>query len=152
MLCLIEPTATVSWAPWSTGLLPGGWAVSLSASRRWAQEGYVDGTFYDAYSYFLSIDKKLNDHQSVNLTAFGAPVQRGRAGAGTPEMYDLAGSNYYNSYWGYQNGEKRNSRVVNAHQPMIILRHDLEVSKKTQITTSLSYQFGSLWVIRIGLV
>lgn len=129
-------------ATWSSGLLPGGWAVSLSASRRWAQEGYVEGTFYDAYSYFFSVDKKINDHHSLNLTAFGAPVVRGRNGAATAEMYDLAGSNYYNSYWGYQNGEKRNSRVVNAHQPMVILRHDLDVSDKTHITTALSYQFG----------
>ncbi|MEZ4993437.1 MAG: TonB-dependent receptor [Saprospiraceae bacterium] len=129
-------------ATWSSGLLPGGWAVSLSGSRRWAQEGYVDGTFYDAYSYFLSVDKKFNDHHSFNLTAFGAPVIRGRSGASTQEMYDLAGSNYYNSYWGYQNGEKRNSRVVNAHQPMIILRHDLDLSDKTHITTALSTQFG----------
>lgn len=127
---------------WSSGLLPGGWAVSLSASRRWAQEGYVDGTFYDAYSYFLSVDKKISEYHSINLTAFGAPVIRGRSGAATAEMYDLAGSNYYNSYWGYQNGEKRNSRVVNAHQPMIILRHDLDLSDRTHVTTSLSYQFG----------
>lgn len=129
-------------ATWSSGLLPGGWAVSLSASRRWAQEGYVEGTFYDAYSYFLSVDKKINESHSINLTAFGSPVIRGRNGASTPEMYDLAGSNYYNSYWGYQNGEKRNSRVVNAHQPMVIFRHDVDVSDKTHITTALSYQFG----------
>ena len=31
----------------STGLMPGGWAVSFSGSRRWTQEGYFDGTFFD---------------------------------------------------------------------------------------------------------
>ncbi|MBL7796609.1 MAG: carboxypeptidase regulatory-like domain-containing protein, partial [Saprospiraceae bacterium] len=45
----------------STGLMPGGWAVSLSGSRRWAQEGWHDGTFFDGYSYFLSVDKIINE-------------------------------------------------------------------------------------------
>ena len=30
----------------NTGLMPGGWAVSASASRRWGKEGYYDGTFF----------------------------------------------------------------------------------------------------------
>lgn len=127
---------------WSSGMTPGGWAVSLSASRRWADEGFVDGTFYDAYSYFLSVDKKLGEHHKLNLTAFGSPVKRGRSGAAIAELYDLAGSNYYNSYWGYQNGEKRNSRVVDAHQPMIILRHDVDINPQTRLMTAASYQFG----------
>ncbi|MFN0212976.1 MAG: carboxypeptidase-like regulatory domain-containing protein, partial [Saprospiraceae bacterium] len=38
----------------NTGLMPGGWAVSASGSRRWGQEGYYQGTFFDGYSYFLS--------------------------------------------------------------------------------------------------
>src|SRR6186713_180757 len=37
---------------WSTGLLPSGWAFSFSGSRRWSQEGYIPGTFYDGWSYF----------------------------------------------------------------------------------------------------
>ena len=28
--------------------------------------------------------------------------------ASVQELYDLAGTNYYNPYWGYQSGEKRN--------------------------------------------
>jgi len=126
----------------STGLLPGGWAMTVSASRRWAQEGFQDGTFYDAYSYFLSVDKKLGDNHLLNITAFGSPNKRGRSGAATQELYDLAGTNYYNSYWGYQEGEKRNSRVSDTHQPMAILRHDWTIGDNTTLTTSLAYQGG----------
>jgi hypothetical protein len=129
-------------ATWSSGPLQGGWAFSLSGSRRWGEEGYIEGTFYDAYSYFLSADKSLGDRHSLNLTAFGAPVKRGRSGASVQEMYDLAGSNYYNPYWGYQNGKKRNSRVANAHQPMFILRHDWSLGNDALLTTAVSYQFG----------
>lgn len=126
----------------STGLLPSGWAMTFSASRRWAQEGFQPGTFYDAYSYFLSVDKKLGDNHLLNITAFGSPIKRGRSGAATQELYDLAGTNYYNSYWGYQAGEKRNSRVSETHQPMAILRHDWTLGDFTTITTSVAYQGG----------
>ena len=127
---------------WSSGQLKNGWAVSLSGSRRWAEEGYVAGTFYDAWSYFASIDKKLGKSHLLNLTAFGAPIKRGRSSGAIQEQYDLAGTNYYNSFWGFQSGEKRNSRVATTHQPMFILRHDWELGEKANLTTAASYQFG----------
>lgn len=126
----------------STGLMKNGWAVSASVSRRWAQEGFVEGTFYDAYAYFLSVDKKINDNHLFNVVVFGSPVQRGRNGAAVQELYDLAGTNYYNPFWGYQNGEKRNSRVVDAHEPVAMLRHDWTLGKNASLTTNVSYQFG----------
>jgi hypothetical protein len=57
-------------------------------------------------------------------------------------MIDLAGSHYYNPYWGYQNGEKRNANISKTHQPVIILTHDFRINNKTDVTTSLSYSFG----------
>ncbi|MBK7410640.1 MAG: TonB-dependent receptor plug domain-containing protein [Saprospirales bacterium] len=127
---------------WSSGQLKNGWAVSLSGSRRWSEEGYVEGTFYDAWSYFASIDKLIGKKHQLNLTAFGAPIKRGRSSGSIQEMYDLAGNNYYNSYWGFPNGEKRNSRVATIHQPMFILRHDWKLGEKTNLTSAISYQFG----------
>lgn len=128
----------------ATGMMDNGWAVAFSGSRRWADEGYEPGTFMDAYTYFLSVDRKLGEKHLLNLTTFGAPTLRGRAGAGTPEMYDLAGNNYYNSFWGFQNGEKRNSRVSNIHQPVIMLRHDWKLAPAGTLTTTASYQFGRI--------
>ncbi len=127
---------------WSTGLLSSGWAFSLSASRRWSQEGYIPGTYYDGYSYFASVDKKINDHHALNLVVFAAPYERGANSTSTQEMYDLAGDHYYNSFWGYQGGEKRNSRIYSAHEPLIILRHDWTISDKLSLVTSLGYQTG----------
>ncbi len=128
---------------YSTGPLKGGWAVSASGSRRWANKGFVEGTFYDAYSYFLSVDKKIGNSQSLNMTIFGSPRDRGKQGAATKELYDLAGTNYYNSYWGYQNGKVRNSRVSHAHLPTAILRHDWKISDKANLITAISFQKGS---------
>lgn len=126
----------------STGLMKNGWAFTASGSRRWANEGYVPGTFYDAWAYFLSAEKQLNKQHSIELTAFGAPIRRGKSSGATQEMYDLAGTNYYNSYWGYQNGKMRNARVSNTHQPMLIFSHYWTPNEKTELHTAFSYQFG----------
>ncbi|RLD21159.1 MAG: TonB-dependent receptor [Bacteroidetes bacterium] len=127
---------------WSSGLRPDGWAFTISASKRWAQEGYIDGTFYDGYGYFVSVDKKINSKHLLNFVALGAPTSRGRNSAATQEMFEIASSNYYNSYWGYQNGEKRNSRVAKSHQPIFNLRHDWTPSINTVLTSTLVFQKG----------
>lgn len=127
---------------YSTGMMNNNWAITVSGSRRWAEEGYVEGTDYDAYSYFLAVERKINSNHSLAFTAFGAPQKRGKLIGATQEVYDLYGSNYYNANWGYQSGEVRNARVANNHEPMAILTHYWNFDEKTSITTSLSYGFG----------
>lgn len=126
----------------NTGMMDNGWAVSVSGSRRWAEEGYVEGTFYDAWSYFLSLEKKINNNHSIGLITFAAPSQVGRSGVATQEAYDLSGTNYYNPNWGFQNGEKRNARVATYNQPRIILSHYWEPDRSTRLSTSVAHFFG----------
>lgn len=127
----------------STGLMENGVAYTLSGSRRWAQEGYVDGTTYDAYAYFISIEKKFNDKHSVAFTTFNAPTKRGMQGAATDEVNQLAGTNFYNPNWGYQNGKKRNARIRNQQEPTFILNHFWNIDDKTTINTAASYSFSN---------
>ncbi|MBN1987977.1 MAG: TonB-dependent receptor plug domain-containing protein [Bacteroidales bacterium] len=126
----------------STGLVDNKWALTVSGSKRWAQEGYVDGTFYDAYAYFIAAERKLSADHSVSFTVFGSPSKSGRPGVGTQEAYDLTGNNFYNPYWGYQNGEVRNSRVNTYHQPMMLLSHYWTISEQTKVTSTLTYSLG----------
>src|SRR5690606_7081024 len=63
-------------ATYNTGLMTNGWGFTVSGSRRWAEEGRIEGTFYDAWAYFLGIEKKFNDRHTLQLTAFGAPNRR----------------------------------------------------------------------------
>lgn len=126
----------------STGLMPNNWAVTISGSRRWGNGGYVEGTFYDAWAWFLGLERKFNDKHTLALTTFAAPVERGMQGGATQEVYDLLGDNYYSPNWGYQNGEKRNSRVRTMNQPVIILNHYWNPGSRTQITNTFSYLFG----------
>jgi outer membrane receptor for ferrienterochelin and colicin len=50
----------------NTGMMSNGWAVSVSGSRRWANEGYVEGSFYDAWSYYASLEKSLNQKHCLD--------------------------------------------------------------------------------------
>ena len=126
----------------STGLNKNGWAFTVSGSRRYADEGYVAGTYYNGWSYFGAVDKKIGQRQILSLTVFGAPTENGRQGAATTEIMDLAGSHYYNPYWGYQNGKKRNANIGKTNQPVAILTHDFRITNNTNLTTSLGYSSG----------
>jgi len=126
----------------STGLMNNNWAVTVSGSRRWGNEGYIRGTFYDAWAYYLGLEKKFNDKHSLEFTAFAAPVKRGMQGGSVQEIYDLLGSNHYSPNWGFQNGEVRNSRVRTMNQPVMILNHYWKYNSNTDITTTVSYMFG----------
>ena len=128
----------------NTGLRPDGWAFSANVTYRWANmnTSYVDGTFYNALSYFFGAEKKLNDFHSLSIVTWGNPTERATQGAGTDEMYWLANSNFYNPNWGYQNGEKRNSRVVNDFAPTAMITWDWNISDKTKLTTSLTGRYS----------
>ncbi|MCC7050286.1 MAG: TonB-dependent receptor, partial [Bacteroidia bacterium] len=127
----------------STGLMKNGWSFTVSGSRRYSQEGYVEGTYFDSWSYFLSAEKKLNDKHSLGFTFFGAPIEQGRQSGAVQETFDLAGSNYYNPNWGYQEGKKRNARVSYANKPMALLTHFFKPNTQTTIQTSVFYSQGS---------
>jgi hypothetical protein len=125
----------------SSGISKKGWAYSFSGSKRWAKEGYIPGTFYDAYSFYGAVSK-VTDKGQLNLTAFGAPSTRGKATAETAETFDIAGSHYYSAAWGYQNGEKRNALIGSAFQPVVVANYAYKPTDKTRWNTALGYEFG----------
>ena len=127
----------------ASGMDKNGWAYVISASRRWAKEGYFDGTDYSANSFFASIEKRIGDKHSINFTSMYAQNSRGKSSPNSKEVNDLMGIKY-NSYWGYQDGKKRNSRDKDVEEPLFILSHYWNISEKTKLNTNVSYQFGSI--------
>jgi len=123
-------------ATYATGMMDNGWAFFANLSRRWAEEGMIEGTFYDAWGYAFSAEKKLNNRHSLNFTLMGAPTKRGMQAAATQEIYDLLDNNFYNPNWGYQNGEKRNARVRDSHAPRAFLTHYFKLTDNTLLETS----------------
>jgi hypothetical protein len=127
----------------STGLNQKGWAFSFSGSRRWATEGYVPGTYFDGYSLYVGVDKRFNDRHLLSFVGFYTPTENGRQGSSVQEMVDLAGDNFYNPFWGYQNGKKRNVSVARTNQPVFVLTHDWKVNDKMTIVTAASFITGT---------
>jgi hypothetical protein len=126
----------------STGLSKKGWAFTFSGSARYADEGYVPGTFYRGFSFFAAVDKQLGQKHLLSFSTFGAPTESGRQGASVKEMQQLAGTNYYNPLWGFQEGKKRNASVARTNQPFFMLNHEFRISNNTRLNTGASFSFG----------
>lgn len=108
-------------ATYSTGVNKHGWAMTVSAIGRYADEGVAPGTFYNSAGYFLAIQKVINPQHSISLTTFGAPTQRATTSPVTEEAVELADDYLYNPNWGWLDGEKRNARIVETFDPTTII-------------------------------
>ncbi len=133
----------------STGVLESGWALSAVGSRT-SGNAYVDATFIDAWSYFLTAAKDFGGHRLV-FTAIGAPQTHGqRRGTLTVERFnDLNALGYeahrWNDDWGTLDGEVLNARVNHYHKPQLALNHYWQLSEKTHLGTSAYASFGRGW-------
>ncbi|TGD58554.1 carboxypeptidase-like regulatory domain-containing protein [Flavobacterium humi] len=132
----------------ASGMNKDGWAFVISAGRRWAKEAYFEGTDYSANSLFASVEKKINDHHSLNFTSIYAQNSRGKSSPNTDEVTRIAGVKY-NSYWGWQDGKKRNSRDKDVEEPILMLGHYWKINDKTNLNTNVMYQTGQIGNSRI---
>lgn len=137
-----------SMGTYASGLNSKGWAFVVSGSRRWAEEGYFDGTDYGANSLFASVEKRINDYHSINFTSIYAQNSRGKNSPNTAEVTDMAGVKY-NAYWGWQDGKKRNSRDKDVQEPILMLSHYWKLNEKTSLNTNVAFQAGTIGNSRI---
>lgn len=125
-----------------------GLSYSISASRRWAKQGYINGTLYDAFSVFGTMDYQINKQNNIAFTTMLASNRRGRSAAITNEVFGLMGRKY-NPYWGKQDGKIRNSRERKIEQPIILFNHRF-TSEKVHLNTGIAYQYGPYTKSRLG--
>lgn len=125
----------------SSGSLEHGWAYMFSASFRYGDEGFRSGTNYKGYSFLASVDKQLGDKHLLNATFIYAFNTKGKSSPMTQEVYELKGI-AYNSYWGFQQDQKRNSREKRILEPIFQLNHSYYINKKTRIYNHFTYQDG----------
>lgn len=128
---------------YASGMGDSGWAIVVSAGKRMAQQGYFDGTNFDGNSFFMSVEKKLNDQHSLNLSAFYTPNSRGKNSPNTDEVTQLT-SEKYNSYWGFQEGQKRNARIKTIEEPVVMLNHFFKINEQANLNTGVMYQWGKI--------
>lgn len=126
---------------YSSGMNKKGWAFTIMGARRWAQEGIQEGTFYDGFGTYLGVEKKVNDKHTLVFNFIGSPYRRSIASPSTQEVYNYQGI-HYNSYWGFQNGEKRSERIKTSFEPLFQLSHYWTMDKNNSLWTNVSYQFG----------
>jgi hypothetical protein len=133
----------------SSGMRKDGWAYTVSASRRFGDDGYFEGTTMSANSFLASVEKRINSKHSINFTSIYDRDIKGKTSPNTQEVIDLKGSQY-NSYWGYMDGKRRNSRMKTVEEPIFILSDYWKFSPKTNINTNVSYQFGKVGNSRLA--
>lgn len=142
----------------STGLTESGWAFTFLGGKSWG-DGYVQGTDFEAYNYFVNLAKRLGDSQQISLTAFGAPQthyqrssQDGLTIRGWQEVqqYMEPDHNYrYNPTYGFgKNGERKTSSKNKYHKPQISLNHMWEINNNTSLSTALYVSLGDGWGYR----
>ncbi|MCM1311032.1 MAG: carboxypeptidase-like regulatory domain-containing protein [Bacteroides sp.] len=128
-------------ATYATGINSHGWGVTVSAIGRYANEGVIEGTFYNSAGLFVSAEKVFNENHSLTLTAYGAPTQRATSSATYQEVYDLADNNLYNPNWGYwEDGKKRSARVVESFDPTVMLNWVYDNKKGTKVNTGAMFR------------
>lgn len=127
---------------YGSGQLDNGWSYAFSVGTRQGGNGYVDGVYYNSYSYFASAEKLFGQNHRLALTLLASPSERGAQQAATDEAYALFGNNYYNPNVGYQAGKLRNSRVRNTHEPIVMLNYTWDMSGNTRLNAATSLRFG----------
>lgn len=152
----------------NSGQLKGNWAVSVFGSRR-TGDGWADGLYDDAWTYFGTISKRLGKHQ-LSLTGLGSPQKHGqRAFASTIATYSTEkalelGANpgniiprgfrfnpNYTTLRRYQPGQQPtdvaaegfSERTNFYHKPQVNLNHFWNVSDKLFISNVIYASHGS---------
>ncbi|WP_339884030.1 TonB-dependent receptor [Polaribacter vadi] len=129
---------------YSTGLMDNGVAVSVSAATI-SGDGYVDGTSFTGFNYFVNVTKEFNDEHKLSLTAFGAKQQHGQRQnrQKISTFRESVRGRKYNSDWGYKDGQLTNSEDNFYHKPQISLNHYWNLSDRTFISTAAYVSFGT---------
>lgn len=129
---------------YNTGQNENGFAASFLLSRT-AGDGYVQGTQFEGYNYFIGLGWDKGDH-NFQFMLTGAPqVHNQRTtsffNAATIGQYLQFGKKY-NFNHGYLNGEEFNWRQNFYHKPLTSLNWTWEVSENSTLTTSAYLSFG----------
>ncbi|MDR1153283.1 MAG: TonB-dependent receptor [Bacteroidales bacterium] len=136
----------------STGLTDKGWALTLLGGRTWG-DGYIRGTEFDGYSYFINVARRISERHRLSFTAFGAPQwhnQRNKNDGltidGWQQVRKYTGESSafrYNPAYGYGIGGERKTSSKNAyHKPQISLNHWWQINETSSLSTAAYLSLG----------
>jgi hypothetical protein len=128
----------------STGLMDNGFASTVSFSKT-SGEGYVDGTQFNGYNYFVNFSKDINENHKLSFTTFGSPQRHGqRQNRSTIETFRNAQSGIrFNPDWGYKNGQVTHVEDNFYHKSQTSLNHYWTISDVTSLSTAVYASYGT---------
>lgn len=137
----------------STGLSKKGWSMTLLGGKKWGN-GYIQGTEFEGYNYFLSVSKQIGESHTLSFTAFGAPQWHNQRsnydgltveGWQQVEKYMKGKSAYrYNPTYGFgKNGERKTSAHNAYHKPQLSLNHQWQINSKSSLSTAVYLSIGN---------
>ena len=131
---------------YNTGKMDNGSALSLLFSRT-AGDGYVNGTEFEAYSYFFGYGKESDDGKSnVQFIVTGAPQIHGHRyrsfyNQALLQQYKDFGKKYNYNY-GTLDGESFNMRNNFYHKPIASVNWEYTPNDKTTLSTTVYASVG----------
>jgi len=131
-------------ASYNTGKNENGFAASFLLSRT-AGNGYVAGTEFEGYNYFIGLgwDKGEHNFQFMLTGAPQAHNQRTTSFFNTATIGDyLKFGKKYNYNHGYLNGEEFNWRRNFYHKPVSSFNWSWDINETSSLTTSAYASFG----------
>ncbi len=130
----------------NTGVGKHGYAITFVGSRTYGP-GYIDATYVDAWSYFLSISKQFSKKSKLQFTAIGAPQKHGQRANSQYSAQTFAHEQQwgvkYNPNWGYALGSFLNERNNFYHKPQFALNWYYNISENSFLATSAYMSVGN---------
>ncbi|WP_455585951.1 carboxypeptidase-like regulatory domain-containing protein [Bacteroides sp.] len=134
----------------SSGMTDKGWAFSILGSKDWG-DGYIYGTPYESYSWFVNIAKRIGDNHSISLIATGAPQNHYKrydrltiAEWERQKKVGIGAGYRYNATYGFDDtgreyyGTNRNYY----HKPQISLNHIWDINYKSSLSSTIYTSIG----------
>ncbi len=130
----------------SSGVTENGWAVTVLGGHKWGN-GYIQGTEYNGWNYFVNVSKRIGANHQLSLTAFGAPQEHwqrnkydGLTIEGWQRMKQYMGDDkspyLYNATYGFdKNGQRRTSAFNKYHKPQISLNHQWQINDHSSLSS-----------------
>ena len=130
----------------STGLTDKNWAITLLGAKT-SGKGYIQGTEFESYSYFVNVSKKINASHSISFTAFGAPQWHNQRNNGDKllisEWQKQQNKYLYNASYGFDmNGQRKVSSLNVYNKPQLSLNHFWTISPKSTLSSVIYASIG----------
>jgi len=123
----------------STGMTDKGWAITASGAHT-KGDGYINGTDFEGWSYFLNLAKRFNAKHQLAYTVFGAPQWHHQRSSMhlIKDYLNHPDRTKFNSDYGYRDGQLYGgSYAYNIyHKPQMSLNHTWTLNKSTSLNTS----------------